>query len=73
MGANVGGMQMSERTYPLTLRDLSELADAICLLDWLSRHADSDGARKAPDECHAIIRRALGEDAHLIYGVEDAA
>lgn len=58
------GHAQQVKTYPMSFFDLDTLAFAISTLDMGS---SSEEVKAMADRCHAIIERAAGPDAYLIY------
>ena len=56
-------------TYPLSLADMEDLADAISLFDGM---ATSPREKKLVSRCHQHIQRALGDDVAKLYAMDDA-
>lgn len=67
---------MSEKTYTITQPQVSELADAIALLDWVKNRLPdecpekSEAAVKAV-RCHALLESVLYDDAAVVYAPDD--
>lgn len=61
---------MSEPTFTLPLRDLKTLCDAVCELDAF-KPPRSTRLACLVSNCHAAIGRALGDQVHLVYDMED--
>lgn len=60
-------------TYPVTLADLADIADAAADLDgmrqfYVDRPDEQRQLAARAERLHAIVERAAAHDAHLIYG-----
>lgn len=60
------------KTYAITHDQIDELADAICLLDWIKNHLSDASPEKAEAavkaiRCHALLEGVLGDDAGTLY------
>lgn len=64
---------MSEtRTYAITRAQIVELADALCLLDWIKNRLPDESPEKAEaavkaEYCHAMLEAVLRDDAPTVY------
>lgn len=62
------------KTFSLPLADIQVLALAIAELDHVKRQAPADRACDAAElveQGHAVLARALGDDAALIYAPDE--
>lgn len=65
-------------TYPVSLADLIDIADAACDLDgmkcfYVDHPATIDQIKARVDRLHNIIERAAGFDQALIYGAPECS
>jgi len=63
-------------TYPVSLADLVDIADAACELDGMQQHyVDFPDRQKVITDrvarLHDIVQRAAALDEHMIYGEND--
>lgn len=63
-------------TYPVSLADLIDIADAACDLDgmkcfYVDQPAVVDQIKARVDRLHSIVERAAGFDQALIYGAPE--
>lgn len=66
-------MTRPEKTYPLTLEQIEDLADAITELDAAKNFfmAEAGDILKLVEKSHGALMAALGADAHLVYSRDD--
>lgn len=67
------GMTRPEKTYPITLSQIEDLADAICELDGAKHFfmAEAPDIGELVCKAHDALQAALGTDVHLVYGADD--
>jgi hypothetical protein len=64
------------KTYAITHAQIFELAEAICLLDWLKKRVPDESPDKAEaavraERCHALLEEVLHDDAGTLYWKDD--
>lgn len=60
------------KPYAITYAQIVELADAICLLDWIKKRLPDESPEKAEAavkavRCHALLEAVLYDDAGTVY------
>ena len=60
------------KTYAITQPEIVELADAICLLDWIKNRLPDESPEKAEavvkvTRCHVLLEAVLHDDAGTVY------
>ncbi|MDT3707458.1 MAG: hypothetical protein ROZ09_11570 [Thiobacillus sp.] len=69
-------MSAETKTYAITRAQVVELADAICLLDWIKNRLPDESPEKAEaavkaEYCHAMLEALLRDDATTLYSNEE--